>query len=70
MQPNGVCVPSNELVHIHAVDGWWPFDPFLLPLYENSHVLFLPMLLFCLSAAVSLRLRFAIIDAVLLSLSL
>jgi hypothetical protein len=65
MQPNWIGVPSNELVHIHTVDGRWSLDPFLLLLYENSHVLLLPMPLFSLSAAVSLRLRFAMMNAAL-----
>jgi len=48
MQPNGICVPSNELVNIHTVDGRLPLDSLLLPLDENGHVLFLPALLFFL----------------------
>jgi hypothetical protein len=29
MQPYGIRVPSNKLVHIQAVDCLWSFDPFL-----------------------------------------
>jgi len=47
MQPNRICVFSNKLVHIHTIDGRWPLDSLLLPIYKNSHVLFPPALLFC-----------------------
>ena len=41
MQPDGICVPSDELVHIHAVDGWRSLDSLLLPIDEDGHVFFL-----------------------------
>ena len=46
MQPDGICIPSDELVHIHIVDGWRSLDSLLFPVDEDSHVLLLPQLLF------------------------
>ncbi len=48
MQPDGICVPSDELVHIHAVNGWRSLDSLLLSVDEDGHVLLLPPFPFCL----------------------
>ena len=44
MQPNGVSVPSDELVHVHAADRRRAFHPLLLPMDENGHELLPPSL--------------------------
>lgn len=46
MQPDGICIPSDELVHIHTVDSWRSLNSLLFPVDEDGHVLLLPPLLF------------------------
>jgi hypothetical protein len=40
MQPDRFRIPSNELIHIHAVNGWRSLDTFLLSTDENGHIFF------------------------------
>jgi len=42
MQPDGVGVLSDELVHIQALDSRWASDPLLLPMDEDGHELLSP----------------------------
>lgn len=39
MQPDGVGIPENELIHIHAIDGRWPPNALLLSVHEDDHEL-------------------------------
>jgi len=42
MQPDGVRIPPNELIHILAVNSWRSLDAFLLSIDEDGHIFFPP----------------------------
>ena len=41
MEPDGIGVCTDEVFHIHPVDGRWAPDAFLFPIDEDDHGFFL-----------------------------
>ena len=48
MQPNGIRISSDELIHLHSIDGGRSPDSLLLSMDENGHEILLSLFLRCL----------------------